>query len=182
MRAMSIVEISHLSLRSRRSTCCPLPWAVWTGWPGAARSVSGPSLVPIGSSCSRPALSGLPRKENTPIQSVVDRNKFLINDHNRWDENRRVGYENTRNRNPLSAHRSPNADEATSPDWATLLTSCDASFLWSSIFFFYFTEKFINFLLITGLESCSTWTQRHVYCSEFYYLSKRKKCTTKLHL
>lgn len=39
--------------RSRRSTCCRPPAAVWTGWPDAARSASAPSLAPSASSCRR---------------------------------------------------------------------------------------------------------------------------------
>lgn len=51
-------------------------------------------------------------------------------DHNRrgGKELLRVGYENTRNRNPLSAY-SANADEAASPDWTVAPTSLDATFL-----------------------------------------------------
>lgn len=75
------------------------------------------------------SFSGTSLLKRTLLQLVFNRNKFLIKDHNQRDECLRVSYENTRNRNPLSAYRHSNADEAASADWITALTSHDAKFL-----------------------------------------------------
>lgn len=63
---------------------------------------------------------------------MVNQNKLLRKDHNRRDRRRRVGNENTRNRNTLSTYRNPNADALTSPDWIANVTSL-MRFLWIRI-------------------------------------------------
>lgn len=59
-------------------------------------------------------------------KSVVNRKMFLVKDHNQRYERLRVRCENTRNRNPFSAHRNSKADGAAAPDWTRVLTSTDA--------------------------------------------------------
>lgn len=120
----------HLSPRSRRSTCCRPPAAFWTGWPGAARSASGPSPSPSGSSCSRLQRDSVAKK--TPLrESVVGGEKFLIKEHNQRDERLRVGI--WKHPEPESALRPHEAERwrGDAPDWTTPLTSRDARrFLW----------------------------------------------------